>query len=77
MNNQEYFDDQSRWGEGQRVSLKEIVDTYMARLTSDHYMSNITRFQVFLAARSILRELYFDVVKQVKIARLQISPNLS
>ncbi len=77
MNNQDYFEDQSRWGEGQRVSVKEVVDTYMARLTNDHYMSNITRVQVYLAARSIMRELYFDVVKQVKIARLQISPNLS
>lgn len=73
----DYYADDSLWGNYQYVTLDEIVNTYIAGRTGDDYTIAIPRYQILLQAKRGLRELYYDVVKEIKAIELEMSPTLT
>ena len=44
---------------------------------SDDYTSNVPRYKVLYQAKRALRELYFDVARDIKAIELDLSPTLN
>lgn len=72
----DYYNDEEQWGNYQYVTLDEVINTYIASRTSDDYTISIPRFQILLQVRRGMRELYYDVVKEIRVIELQLSPSL-
>jgi hypothetical protein len=72
----DYYNDEAQWGNYQYVNLDEVINTYIASRTPDDYTITIPRFQILLQARRGMRELYYDVVREIRAIELEISPSL-
>lgn len=76
MSQESYYSDESQWGSYQYITLEEIINNYMMSLDNDDYTSTVPRFRVRYQARRALRELYYDVLREIKGIRLTLSENL-
>lgn len=76
-NSQEYYDDKTRYGEYQYVTLSEVIDNFMMSRDSDDYHGTTPRFKVLFQAMRGIRELYYDVVREVRAIELELAPTLS
>ena len=74
---EEYYNNSSRHGEYQYVTLKEVVDNFMMSRDSDDHHGTVARYKVVFQAMRGLRELYYDVLREVKAIELELSPNLN
>ena len=73
-NDQVYYDDQSRHGEYQFITIEEIVNNFMMSRDEDDYTFNTPRYRVVYQAKRALRELYFDILQSVRVIELDIHP---
>lgn len=71
-----YYDDDSRWGEYQYITLKDLVNDYMFSLTGDSSTANIDVDLVVYHAKRAIQELYFDVLNEVISIELDLNPSL-
>jgi hypothetical protein len=71
-----YYGDEDLWGKYQKISLQEIVTNYMMSLDPDDYNSTVKRSQVLYQARRGMRELYYDVVRDIRAIKLELSDTL-
>lgn len=76
-NSSDYYDDSSRHGEYQFISLEDIVNNYLMARTQDDYTTLTPRYKVLFQARRGMRELYYDVVRDVRAVALEIGPALN
>jgi hypothetical protein len=76
MADQDYFNDSSQWGDHQYVTLKQIINDIMANRDSDSYLFNTPRHTMLYHAKRGIRELYYDVMHEVKAIELDIGPTL-
>lgn len=76
MTDKEYYDDPSKWGDSQFEYLEDIINNYMAVRGSDDHDSMALRTQVLINAKRGVRELYFDVAREVKGIELELNPRL-
>ena len=72
----DYYGDTTQWGNYQYVTLEGIINNYMMSLQSDDYTANAQRFQVLYQARRAFKELYYDVVQEIRGVELDLSPQL-
>lgn len=73
----DYYEDDSLWGGYQYITLEEVINNYiMSRVTGDHTIG-VPRYQILYQAMRGLRELYFDVLKEIKAIELDLSPSLT
>ena len=77
LTDEQYYDEDSgAWGNYQYTTLEEIVNNYMMSISSDDYTASFNRYQILFQARRGLRELYYDVLREVKGIALDLSPTL-
>lgn len=77
MNHQEYLEDSSQWGNYQYVPLEQVINDYLANIDEDDYTANIPRHKVLFNALRGLRELYFDVLQEIKAVELELGNTLN
>lgn len=73
---QEYYEDETQWGNYQYVTLEQIINDLMTSIQHDEYISGIPRYQLILHAKWTLQHLNYDATKEIKAIELEISPTL-
>lgn len=73
----DYYTDDSLHGNYQYVTLEDIVNNYIMSGQDDDYTSNVDKYKVLFQARRAFRELYFDVMQEIKGISLDLSPQLN
>lgn len=73
----DYYTSPELHGNFKYVLLEDIINNYMMSGQEDDYTSNVSRFKVHYQAVRAFRELYFDVVKEIKAISLELSPQLN
>lgn len=71
----DYYNDASRAGEYQYISLEQVVNDYMMSRVDDDITAMVDRNKVIYHAKRGFRELYYDVLKEIKIVRQDLNPN--
>jgi hypothetical protein len=77
MSDQSYYDDFTRHGEYQYVLVEQIINDIMANMDEDSYLFNIPRHTILYHAKRGVRELYYDVMQEIKAIELTVSQTLS
>jgi len=77
MSSLEYYNDPTKWGQHQYVTLREVINNFIMSRDADDYNSNTPRFKLLYQAKRGFRELYYDVVREVKAIELELSPALN
>lgn len=72
----DYYEDESTWGNYQYTLLEDVINDYSMSRSSDDYTSDTPRHQILYQALKGLRELYFDVLQEIKGVSLELSPSL-
>lgn len=72
----DYYEDESQHGNYQYVSLENIISNYLMGTSSDDFTSLEPRHKVLYQARRAFRELYADVMQEVRGIELDLSPTL-
>lgn len=65
------------FGNYQYVKLEEVINNYIISRTTDDYTTSIPRFQIIHQAKRGMRELYYDVVREIRAIELELSPSLT
>jgi len=73
----DYYENSSKWGNYQYLTLEEVINNYAMSRDSDDFTSNTQRHKILYQAMRGLRELYFDTLQEVKAIQLELSPALS
>lgn len=76
MSSLEYYADQSQHGNYQYVTLNSIINDYMMSRDSDDFTSTVPRYKVLYQAKRGLRELYYDVLREIRAIEIELSPTL-
>ena len=71
-----YYDDETRWGEYQYITLEDVINNYLMSGDPDDYTSMVPRYRILYQARRGLREFYYDVLREIRAVRLELSPSL-
>lgn len=72
-----YFEDESQWGNYQYIKLVDLIDNFMMYRDDDDYTSTSHRYQVLFQARKGIRELYYDVLREIKGVSMELPPTLT
>lgn len=75
--NIDYYDNPQSHGEYQYVTLEEVINNYMMSRGDDDYTNNEPRYKILYQAKRGVRELYYDVVREIKAIELELSPTLN
>ena len=77
-NSEDYYEgDPYRHGEYQYVTLEDVINNFIMGRDEDDYTSSTPRYKVLYQARRGMRELYYDVVREIRAIELELSPNLN
>lgn len=77
MTQLDYYDDSSQYGNYQFVKLDELINNYLMSRDTDDFTSTTDRYKILYQAKRGVRELYYDVLNQVKAIELDLSPTLN
>lgn len=77
MSDQSYYDDIDQYGNYQYVLIEQVINDIMANMDEDSYLFNIPRHTILYHAKRGVRELYFDIMQEIKAIELTIGPTLS
>lgn len=77
MSSFDYYNDPSQFGNYQYVTLNDLINGYMMGRDADDYTSTVPRYKVLYQAKRGLRELYYDVLREVRAIELDLSPMLT
>lgn len=71
---EQYYQDQSLYGDSQYITLADIINTFMVRYVGDNEeINNVARHRVIFEAKRGLKELNYDVLKEVKVFEIDLS----
>lgn len=70
----QYYGDESQWGNHQYVTIEELVNNFMFSQTDDSYVANIDRQRVVYFAKRAIQELYYDVLNEVISIEFDLNP---
>lgn len=73
MTDQEYYEDESKWGEYQYVSLPDLVNDYINSRSADAYDALEPRHKVLYQARQAIAEFNKDLGREIKAVRLSLN----
>ena len=71
-----YYDDDSKWGNHQYITIKDLVYDFMFSQTDDSHVANVDLDLVVYHAKRVVQELYFDIVNEVISVELDLNPSL-
>lgn len=77
QNQQAYYDDSSRHGEYQYITLEQLVNDYMMSLDDDDYTYGVDRHRVVYHAKKSIQQLYYDVANEIKAIEIEMSTALT
>ena len=63
----DYYSDITRAGEYQYISLEQVVFDYMMARVDDDLTAMVDRNKIIYHAKRGFRELYYDILKEIKI----------
>ena len=72
----DYFNDSSQWGNYQYVELGQLVNDFKYSLDDDDFSGNTPRHKILYHAQRCLRELYYDVLREIRAVELEITDTL-
>ena len=72
----DYCNDQTLWGKGMFITLKDIVDEYMDGLTPDNHTYDVDRRLVVKQARNAIKKFNFTSVKAYKSLEFELKTSL-
>ena len=73
----DYYENEDLHGNYQYVTLEDIINNFIMSGDDDDYTSHVDRYKVLFQARKAFRELYFDVMQEIKGIQLELSPQLN
>lgn len=73
----DYYENPELHGNYQYVTLEDIVNNFIMSGDEDDYTSNVDPHKVMFQSRRAFRELYFDVMQEIKAIKLELSPQLN
>jgi len=73
----DYYGDTDLHGNYQFITLEDIVNNYIMSGQDDDFTSGVDRYKILFQARRAFRELYFDVIQEIKGIALELSPTLT
>lgn len=73
---QSYYESGSTTGDGY-LSIETLVNDYMANIDPDDYDHGVKRAKVIYNIRRAIRELYMDVMQDIRAIEMDVSENLS
>ena len=76
MSEQAYLDDSTQWGDYSYITMEQIINDFMANRSPDDYTSTVARHRVLYQAMRGIRELYYDVMQEIKAIELDLSSAL-
>ena len=71
----DYYADSTLHGNYQYVTLEEIINNYIMSRDEDDNTISTPRYKILYQAKRALRELYYDVVGEVRAVELELNPN--
>lgn len=77
MSSFDYYNDPSQHVDYQYVTLNDLINDYMMSRDADDYTSTVSRYKVLYQAKRGLRELYYDVLREVRAIEMDLSPMLT
>ena len=77
MSYKSYLADSSQWGNYQYTTLEQVVNDYIANIDNDDYTAMVERRKVVYNAMAGLRELYYDVMQEIRAVELELGPTLA
>jgi len=77
MSSFDYYNDPTQHGNYQYVTLNDLINDYMMSRDADDFTSTVPRYKVLYQAKRGLRELYYDVLREVRAIELDLSPMLT
>ena len=77
LTDQQYYQDSSNWGDSQYVSMKDIINNFMAFYVGDHKIINdINRSDVIFHVKRGIQELHYDALNDIKALELELPDDL-
>jgi len=77
LTDQQYYDNNTNWGENQFVLLKDIINNFNAFYVGDDKVINdVQRYDVVFHAKRGLQELHYDALKDVRALELELPDDL-
>lgn len=76
MTEQEYYNDQTLHGNYAYITLEQVVNDYLASRDQDDFTSKVPRFKIVYQAKRGIRELYYDVLQEIKAIELDLDDRL-
>lgn len=73
----DYYTNPDEHGNYQYTTLSQVINNYILLRGDDDITKHEPRFRVLLQARRGLRELYYDVLRDIRVISLELSPTLS
>lgn len=73
----DYYDDESLHGNYQFITLEDIINNYIMSRGQDDYTALVPRYKILYQARRGMRELYYDVVRDIRAIELELSNTLN
>lgn len=73
---EQYYADPSLHGNYQYITLADIINTFLVRYVGDNEeINNVARHRVIFEAKRGLKELNYDVLKEVKVFEIDLDEN--
>lgn len=70
---EEYYSDESNYGESQYITLDKVINTFMLRYVGDDKLiNNVRRYDIVGHAKRGLEELSYDTLREIRKVELEI-----
>jgi hypothetical protein len=76
-NDQEYYDDETKWGEARFVTLKNIIDNINILSEDDSYFKNTSSYVLEIYGKLAIKEFNVDILSKNKAISFTVPPNLT
>ena len=73
MTQQDYYENSSNWGSGMYITLKEVVNNYLASRNDSDITATAKPETVLLQAKRALRNMNFTVVNGIKYIEADVN----
>ncbi len=73
---QEYYENKANWGEGQYITLENVIDTMMATVTHDSYFKHAQRHEYSIHGKLGIKRLKADILEEHRAIMFQLAPSL-
>lgn len=71
---QQYYEDKDHWGEGQFITLQNLIDNIKLKEDDDSYFKNVKEFRMSIIAKQGLKKLEIDVLPSSRAISFQLPP---